>query len=124
MYFKIFLLSLIFSQSCCKSNKEAFCKLSIKASVQAAESFSVLADCKNKDEITADFSSVIYKLNICDASATTASDLGSLICPAVGSFVASTAVKALPARWDCKGGVAADQIASLTTQACKAGLQL
>jgi hypothetical protein len=84
-----------------------------------ASAIVAVLDCKNIAAIAADLTATVDGLLLCAAAPKANGLVGSLVCPAVGAFVATAVKNAVPATWQCTGGAAVDQVGSLVTAACE-----
>jgi hypothetical protein len=109
----LLVLSLVVLTSC----KVVSCPLAETISKGAAAAMAKAGDCGNPAAIEADLMAFLDSEKTCQKPAPTG-PIAMLACPLLGRLVANAAWKKIPAKWECKGGMAKEAMASVLTLGC------
>lgn len=107
-------LMLAMTAGCTSKSK---CELATKVSGVISAEIAVTMACKNKDAIQADIQKVFENAKLCEPQAS--GQIGEVICPLVITGLITGALKTIPAKWECSGGVAKDGLGAALLEICK-----
>jgi hypothetical protein len=120
MVFALFAVFALLITGCTKG-EDAGCAVAKTASSLVAAQVSTTLSCKNLDAVKEDIDAQISKTKICDQN-TAQGPVGEMVCPMAVSAVMGGALKAIPAKWECSGGMPAEKLQELLLTQCKKGI--
>ena len=103
-------LLFVFNTGCTKEKvKDKVCDLGKKASESLATQVASSLSCSNKDAIVSDIQEKLVDLKVCEEkkedALATKSAVGTILCPIVVDALVGGAVKQIPEKWGCTGGI-------------------
>jgi len=99
------------------------CRSATRAADTIAAAMSVALACSDYKAIQEDLRQPIDQLKLCERKLATGV-VGSIVCPPVAKHLVTLGVASLPARWSCKGGIAAKGLENFVAANCKRALTL
>ena len=109
---------MLFLLSSCQTLKPS-CDDTRKAAIIAGEKMANVLGCGKPEAIAQDLFSKIEQAKLCEEREQGA--LQDAICRPVAAYVADQLVSKIPARWECKGGMAKEATVNTLYSACIQG---
>lgn len=104
--------------SCTKDTlKPIACDAQKMAVNKIAAVFATTLQCNGLTALETDLNKQLEPLKLCE-SVTVQSTLADFLCPGATKYILDFGIAKLPAAWECKGGIAAEKLNAVLTDAC------